>query len=144
MSDFGIEKTIQMMIMRFSSSMENIDAAVMHTADFVASLNRTIDLFGLKLVLSEGITNATVHGNKERPDQKVDVKITLTADTISIRIKDDGAGFDWKCWMESHATGPEDASGRGLDLIRGYGYELSYNEAGNILRLVKRLDASAA
>jgi serine/threonine-protein kinase RsbW len=142
MESFGFEKNVKQLIMRFSSCIENIDKAVMHTSEFVTSQRMIIDAYGLKLVLSEGITNAVVHGNREDEKQDVMIKITITHEKITIRIKDMGTGFDWRKRIQQAEADPEDIRGRGLHLIKAYGYEISFNNDGNIMYLHKKLESA--
>jgi len=140
MDSFGIEKHVKQLIMRFSSQMDNIDKVVKNTSEFVASQNMSIDSYGLKLVLSEGVTNAVVHGNREDEKRDVLIKLTITSENITIRIKDSGKGFDWRTRVLKAETDPDDVGGRGLQLIKAYGYEISFNNEGNIMFLSKKLD----
>jgi anti-sigma regulatory factor (Ser/Thr protein kinase) len=140
MDSFGMEKNVKQLILRFSSKIDNIDLAVIHTSEFVKSQNRTLDNFGLKLVLSESISNAVIHGNHEDEKRCVLIKITLTPETIIIRIKDMGEGFDWRTRTTQGMADPESTSGRGIALINAYGYSISYNDDGNIMYLTKQLD----
>jgi len=142
MKDFKVEKAVKLLVMRFPSKVDNIDNAVKYTADFVTSLNKSINTFELKVVLSEAITNAVVHGNKENEKEKISIKITLTDRTIVIRVKDNGRGFNWQQRLESDDL-PEDdfaESGRGIALIRAYGYRITFNREGNVMFLEKDLE----
>lgn len=48
----------------------------------------------LQIAVSEAILNAIIHGNKENPEKNIFVKIEYDENKISIRIKDEGSGFD--------------------------------------------------
>lgn len=50
----------------------------------------------LQIALSEALINAIVHGNKENPQKKVHIEIWYNEKSISIKIKDEGKGFDIK------------------------------------------------
>lgn len=144
MDDFGIERTMKLLIMSFSSRLDNIDRAVRYTSDFVMSQNKSIDTYGLKLVLSEAITNAVVHGNQEDEHRDVSIRIVLSKDSIIIQIKDSGPGFDWRKQMVSETADPSATHGRGIELIAMFGYTVSYNSKGNIMQLKKPLEAATA
>jgi len=143
MSEFEMEKSAKLLIMQFPSSIDNIDKAVQNTSDFVHAYNKTIDPYELKLVLCEGITNAIVHGNKENETQNVHIKIILNENKIILEVTDEGRGFNWKQLLESQPL--EDTnnvfaeSGRGLALMKAYGYMVSFNETGNVLLVEKEL-----
>jgi serine/threonine-protein kinase RsbW len=140
MEDFRIEKSVTMMMMEFPSQMEYIDAAIKNTSEFVILQNKSIDVFGLKLVLSEGITNAVVHGNKEDDARAIHVHIILTAVDITIKIKDMGNGFTWKGFVSPEMSDVERTSGRGFSLMEAYGYSVRFNQKGNTIYIFKKLE----
>jgi len=72
----------------------------------------------LSTALSEALANAIVHGNKIDPDQFVDLKIHIHPDQMILRIKDKGAGFNYK--QLPSPLKPENikkTSGRGVYLM---------------------------
>jgi anti-sigma regulatory factor (Ser/Thr protein kinase) len=140
MGSFEIEKSVKMLLMKFPSRMEYIEAAIKNTSEFIRLHNKAIDVFGLKLVLSESITNAVVHGNKENEDRDVQVHLTLTPEDITIKIKDRGEGFSWKKHIAPEMDDTSLTSGRGFSLITAYGYDVSFNKRGNAVCLIKKLD----
>ncbi len=94
---------------------------------------------GLLLAITEGTTNAIIHGNKKSPDKNVIIDAEIDDSTLTYRIKDQGAGFIPEDVPDP--TEPENLlkdSGRGLYLMRIYADELKYNitEAGTELILV--------
>ena len=95
---------------------------------------------GLMLVLSEAITNAIEHGNKEDESKLVKVAATLTAEKLSITVTDEGEGFD-----PSKVDDPLKEEnllkdgGRGIFLMKLYADEVSHQGRGNILNIVFNL-----
>ena len=83
---------------------------------------------GLLLAVTEATTNAIIHGNKNNKLKMVRIYVYVEGSTITIKIKDEGQGFD-----PSIVPDPTDAenllkdSGRGLYLMRIYMDGLSYN-----------------
>ena len=83
---------------------------------------------GLLLAVTEATTNAIIHGNKNNKLKMVRIYVYVDGSTITIKIKDEGQGFD-----PSIVPDPTDAenllkdSGRGLYLMRIYMDGLSYN-----------------
>jgi len=72
----------------------------------------------LSTALSEALANAIVHGNKINPEQFVDLNIQIYKDQMILRIKDKGAGFNYKQLPDP--LKPENikkASGRGVYLM---------------------------
>ncbi len=51
---------------------------------------------------------------------------------LTIRVKDEGPGFDWRWWMEkTRNLDSLGASGRGMMLVNSFADQLEFNEAGN-------------
>lgn len=83
---------------------------------------------GLLLAVTEATTNAIIHGNKKVPEKKVTIEADLDEETLTIRLKDQGTGFDPSKIPDP--TEPENLlkdSGRGLYLMRYHASELKYN-----------------
>ncbi len=96
----------------------------------------------LSTALSEALANAIVHGNKINPDQFVDLKIQIYQDQMILRIKDKGAGFNYKLLPDP--LKPENikkASGRGVYLMSVLVDEVDFvrHEDGMEVVLVKYL-----
>jgi serine/threonine-protein kinase RsbW len=47
----------------------------------------------LKTIVAEAAINAMQHGNKERPDARVKVSMTVKENTIQVTVMDQGEGF---------------------------------------------------
>ncbi|MGI9518308.1 MAG: response regulator [Pirellulaceae bacterium] len=119
----------------------------------------------ISMALEEALTNAICHGNlevdsrlkdqedicafenlvTERQDcepfcqRRVRVKAEFSPEQIVFQINDEGPGFDVSSLPDP--TAPENImkpSGRGLLLIRTFMDEVSHNETGNRITLVKR------
>jgi serine/threonine-protein kinase RsbW len=83
---------------------------------------------GLLLSVTEATTNAIIHGNKNNKLKLVRISVYVENSTLTIKIKDEGKGFDPK--IVPDPTDPENLlkdSGRGLYLMRIYMDGLSYN-----------------
>ncbi len=84
---------------------------------------------GLLLAVTEATTNAIIHGNKNNKLKMVRIYVFVEGSTITIKIKDEGQGFDPS--IVPDPTNPENLlkdSGRGLYLMRIYMDGLSYNK----------------
>jgi len=121
-------------------------------------------LFQVSTALSEALNNAIDHGNldldsalreqggnayaqqrQERAvqspyrERRVRVTETLTPREVTYVIRDEGSGFDLSTVPDP--TDPENllkASGRGLMLIKTFMDEVSFNDIGNEIKMVKR------
>ena len=105
------------------------------------------DSYWMVTAVREAVTNAVIHGNRERPGTRVDVSFELADDSIRITVKDQGEGFDPDALpdpvSEEHLL---DASGRGVFLMHQLMDEVIYDfpdSGGTILMMMKRVKADA-
>jgi serine/threonine-protein kinase RsbW len=83
-----------------------------------------------------------MYGNSHDPSKRVLVEVALQAGRLQARITDQGKGFDPSAVPDP--TSPENLTkpcGRGLFLMRQLLDEVSYNDQGNQVTLVLRLEA---
>ena len=96
-------------------------------------------LTDLAVALSEALSNAAVHGHGLDPRRRVGVAVGVAPGCVVIDVSDSGEGFDAR--KVSDPTEPERQlapSGRGVFLMRRLVDEVSYNAAGNRVRLTVR------
>jgi serine/threonine-protein kinase RsbW len=92
--------------------------------------------------LTEALSNAMLYGNADDPSKRVLVEISMLDGRVEARVKDQGRGFDPK--LVPDPTRPENLTrpcGRGLFLMRELLDEVSYNDQGNEVTLVLRLQS---
>ncbi len=92
----------------------------------------------LRLCLEELLHNAMEHGNRCEVSKKVYITVKAEPRRATIRVRDEGEGFDH---IRITACGEGDADvmserGRGLLIVRHYADELSFNREGNEATLV--------
>lgn len=64
------------MELSFNARIENEPFARTSVASFITSLNPTIDeLVEIKTIISEGVSNAIIHGYQNNPECKVIIKV---------------------------------------------------------------------
>lgn len=99
------------------------------------------DLFDLRLVYSELLINAVVHGNKEDPSKKVALTIIPRGNEIISIIKDEGSGFDYQKALNAESCLYDLLSehGKGLRLVRSLTESLRFNNLGNEIVFRKRI-----
>lgn len=86
---------INQMTLEFLSIPANVAFARVTVAAFAAQLDYTLsDLDEIKVAVSEAVGNAIVHGYDKAPDRFVKIAATLTADTLEIRVEDNGKGIE--------------------------------------------------
>ncbi len=96
------------------------------------------DMFAIKLALEESLVNAIKHGNKFDRTKRVTVSWDINDICAKFWISDEGSGFVPE--KVPDPTSDENIlrpCGRGLMLMRAYMDEVSYNDPGNQVRLVK-------
>lgn len=101
---------------------------------------REEDFNRVMLALSEAVNNAIMHGNEQDPDKNAYINASLDNRTLTIRVRDEGEGFD-----------PEEVpdplkeenllnqGGRGIYLIEQYADEVEYSESGSEVTIVFKL-----
>jgi serine/threonine-protein kinase RsbW len=79
------------------------------------------ELMRIGMAVRESMVNAVVHGNRYNASKKVRVSVTHTGERFTVRIADQGEGFDFENLPDPLA--PENlmrTSGRGIFLIRSF------------------------
>jgi serine/threonine-protein kinase RsbW len=141
MDEFKIDKIENGFNSSFPSTWENVERGVNEAVDFVKAAELNIDLFAFRLSLYESLSNAAKHGNKLDPSQNVIFNLEATPKRLRITIEDNGDGFDWrKALNNKNIIDYETPSGRGIMLLKAYGYSPQYNEKGNALLIEKNLE----
>lgn len=111
--------------------------------------------------LSDAITNAIAHGNlkvsktdNERPGKfrdriqdtflaqrepkYVHLSVNITETEVKLVVRDEGDGFDWRNPAQAIGSNIMKTSGRALTMMRFWFDEVSHNEKGNEITLIKR------
>ena len=97
----------------------------------------------LGLAIREATANGVQHGNKELPEKRVVVSFAFDKEEITIRIRDEGEGFDLDGLPDPLA--PENLfkpRGRGILLMNSFmdGVEFEFDGGkGTVVKLHKRL-----
>lgn len=96
------------------------------------------DPITLRLCLEELLHNAMEHGNRCDEAKKVYITVKAEPRRATIRVRDEGEGFDFDRVIDSKTADPSIVSerGRGLLIVRHYSDELRYNREGNEATLV--------
>ncbi len=125
--------------------------SIEHTVDYVMRRCRTCEThqkrlrLNFRVGLTEALTNAMLYGNAHDPSKHVRVEVTLENGRLEARITDQGRGFDPSTIPDP--TEPDNilkSSGRGVFLMRQMLDEVSYNDQGNQVTLVLRLEQGSA
>lgn len=95
--------------------------------------------FHLRVALCEALANAITYGCSCDPASAVDVQVTMSDHAVTLRVADEGPGFDPGAVPEpTLPDGLEATGGRGLFLIRQLVDDVSFNDRGNQICMVLR------
>lgn len=131
----------------FNAMVENEPFSRTSVSSFITPLNPTIDeLVEIKTIVSEGVSNAIIHGYQNDPTCKVVIKVTIEENrVIRIIIQDYGKGIqnveEAKVPMYTSLKSLEHA-GMGLTIIEALGDTLEIHSTVNLgtkLIITKRL-----
>jgi CheY-like chemotaxis protein len=77
-------------------------------------------------------------------DRRINVEIDLTKEEARFTVRDEGPGFDTTTVPNANQPGGLEADGhRGLSLIRSFMDQVTFNETGNEITMIKRRVTSA-
>lgn len=127
-----------------ASRFENIEVAERALHDLCATAGCDGDqLYWVVTALREAMANAVRHGNRLQPERKVHVDLTVDPDAVTIRIDDEGEGFDPSRIPDP--TQPENLlrpSGRGIFYMQQFMNRVQFSRApggGTSVLMVKNL-----
>ena len=101
----------------------------------------------LGLAIREATANGVQHGNKEQPEKRVSVSFVFDTEELTIRIQDEGGGFDLESLPDPLA--PENLfkpRGRGILLMNSFMDEVDFDfhaESGTVVKMRKKLERDA-
>jgi serine/threonine-protein kinase RsbW len=96
--------------------------------------------YHINLVLTEAMANAIRHANEGDPEKEVHITISIHDNSLSIRVFDQGQGFDI-CELPSPDFKGLNEHGRGVYIIRSLMDHVSYRKmkGGHVLEMIKHL-----
>lgn len=101
--------------------------------------------FAVRLAWEEAASNAIHHGNRDRPEGRIEVATAIDGARVYLRVTDEGQGFDPAAVIDPTLDeNLECASGRGLLLMRAYMTRIEFEPPGNTVRMVYEADAGRA
>ncbi len=125
----------------FSSNIKEVKKIVRCAKNYISEMIPSIDaeeLLDLRLILSELLFNAVIHGNKNNSEKFVKLKIKITGNTINAVISDQGNGFDFSRLSYTNEASAEE-HGRGISLVNALVDSLSFAKPGNIIMFCKKV-----
>jgi len=100
--------------------------------------------FNFRVGLTEALSNAMLYGNNSDPEKSVRVEVAIKLEEVSVRVTDQGVGFDPTTVPDP--TLPANISksgGRGIFLMKALMDEVQFNDRGNSVTLVLRFEGEA-
>lgn len=96
------------------------------------------DQFAIRLALEEALANAIKHGNQCDPEKQVTLECRADESQIAITVTDEGPGFQPDTLPDPTAEeNLEKPFGRGVMLMRAYMSDVSFNDSGNVVTMVR-------
>jgi serine/threonine-protein kinase RsbW len=87
--------------------------------------------------LTEALANAMLYGNGKDPRKRVWLEVDLTRKSITIRVTDEGRGFDPRTVADpTLPANRRRVGGRGIYLIKKLMDQVEFNELGNSITMV--------
>jgi len=112
---------------------------------YEAGFNRDRLRLNLRVGVSEALANAMLYGNASDPDKRVLVEAHFTANSVVVRVTDEGSGFDPDALpdptLPANRTRPH---GRGIFLIRQLMDRVEFNREGNSITMILFDEPAAA
>jgi serine/threonine-protein kinase RsbW len=135
------------LVLELPTDVRSISQAVEYVMSHCARCSEQARRLNLnfRVGLTEALSNAMLYGNADDPSKRVLVEVSMLEGRLQATVKDQGAGFDPTAVPDP--TTPENltkACGRGLFLMRELLDEVSYNDRGNEVTLVLRLESGGA
>lgn len=140
------------MSVQFIAKSQNESFARIAVASFVSQLDITMEeLEEIKTVVSEGVTNAIIHGYEDQPDGIVHISVSIDDEgLVELVIQDRGKGIEDvnQAMQPLFTTKPElERSGMGFTIMENFMDSLEVVTAlgqGTTIRMTKRLSFAKA
>jgi len=98
-------------------------------------LNLKNQYFEIKLIMTEAVNNAFIHGNNGDKNKSISVEWEVEENLLRICVTDCGCGFkDIDCCKEINESNILDECGRGLYIISNYVDEVNFNGSSIIMK----------
>jgi anti-sigma regulatory factor (Ser/Thr protein kinase) len=135
--DLGLEENTRRL--RFCSMPEAYPLAVRIEEWMRALAYPPRDIFSVRLILLEAVSNAIRHGHGNDLSKQVEVRYLVRPVEVVLEVRDQGRGFDPMAVPDPRLDENLDKlSGRGLFLMQLYASALSFNPQGNQVTLYRR------
>ena len=136
----------QELILELPNDIRSIEHAVEYVMRHCSTCCDYARRFNLnfRVGLTEALSNAMLYGNNSDPKKRVRVEVTVRVEEVAVRVTDQGVGFDPAAVPDP--TLPDNitkSGGRGIFLMKALMDEVRFNDRGNSVTLVLRLEGEA-
>ncbi len=135
----------QELILELPNDIRSIEHAVQYVMEHCSSCCAYAQKLNLnfRVGLTEALSNAMLYGNDRDPGKRVRVEVTVREEEVTARITDQGTGFDHTTVLDPTLPGNlGKGGGRGIFLMRSLMDEVRFNDEGNSVTLILRLEGS--
>jgi len=112
----------------FNASSDNEQFIRTAASAFALRLNPTVqDIYEIKTILSEAVTNCIIHAYEENKDGIIEVKMNIEDNALNIYIKDYGCGIEdiAQAMEPMYTSKPEkERSGLGFSIMQQFSDEM--------------------
>lgn len=137
----------QELILELPNDIRSIEHAVQYVMEHCSgccAYARKLDL-NFRVGLSEALSNAMLYGNDRDPGKRIRVEVTVRDEQVTACVTDQGSGFDPNLVPDPTLPGNlSKPGGRGIFLMRSLMDEVQFNEEGNSVTLILRLEEGRA
>lgn len=136
-------------MLEFTSIPENVAFARVSVAAFASQLDCTLpELEEIKVVVSEAVGNAIIHGYRNKEDKTVRVLATIYKEGLEIRVEDSGIGITniEMAMQPAYSTDPE-RMGLGFVFMQSFSDRLQVDSTpgkGTTVTMYKRIGLRGA
>ncbi|MDP3387384.1 MAG: ATP-binding protein [Eubacteriales bacterium] len=92
------------------------------------------DIFDLRLILNELVSNSIIHGNKRDPRKRVRLRLMMMENVLDLTVSDEGEGVRLK---DQKIPDSKSINGRGLLLVKGL--TDTFEIIGNSVRVTRKI-----
>ncbi len=93
----------------------------------------------LRLMFSELLFNAVIHGNASDAGKSVFISVEIDGASLTAAITDEGPGFDYDKLISSFGHDNITESGRGIQLVYSLADTVTFNSHGNKIVFTKKV-----
>lgn len=132
----------------FTSEVYIVSSVIQELMGFLSKKIPSIskeDHYDLRLIYSELLFNAVIHGNNKDANKHVTLLVEILPSNVVVSsIEDEGKGFDYnnllkECEEETSGENIFNESGRGIKLVSCLTDKLCFNSIGNQIKFYKRV-----